>query len=970
MKHSGNRLPPHAGQQVRPGHVVTIHFEGRPLRALVGDTVASALYAAGRRIFSRSFKYHRPRGLLCCSGDCPNCLMEIDGRPNVRACRTIVHDGLRARSQHGWPSIDHDFLRLIERFERLLPIGFYYKTLYKPRTLWKIAEPLIRRLAGLGRVSSDRSADSDYEHRYEYADVMVVGGGPAGIEAARNAAATGALVLLVEAEPQLGGHLRYEARSYSYEGSVRSGHEVARALAAMLSECENVRVIAGATAFGSYEGGLVAVLQDQVLIHVRTKALIIASGCHQYPAIFCNNDLPGVMLSRAALRLINLFAINPGKRAVVITSDDDGYLAALESLNAGIEIAEVVDARQCSPELPEVSMLRAARVKITTGMAIREAIGSRAVSAVKIGPVNAADQVATEGERTIVCDLVLLSTAWQGNVALLLQSGCQLGFDKDLGKPIPVSMAPGVFAAGELLGLRSLSDIIRSGQLAAEAAVTAIGNGKPDISTGAWWEEIQPLLSRARRVSDGISLPIAGKEKNFVCLCEDVVEKDLRQGVDEGFDEIETLKRYSTVSMGPCQGRMCSRSSAEICGHATNRDLHAVGITTARPPVCPVPLGVLGGPEFHPVKRTSMHYKHLEATDQIMDMGVWKRPFVYTSVAEEYEAVRNHAGLIDLSTLGKLIVKGKDAPALLDKVYTHWFSTLEVGRVRYGVMCDESGTILDDGTVARLAADHYYITTSTGNVDFVEQWMKWWATGTNWCVHILNVTAGTAAVNLAGPQARDILARVTDLDVSKASFPYLACREGAVAGIPSILLRVGFVGETGWEIHFPAEYGEYLWDVLLATGEDLQIRPFGVETQRLLRLEKKHIIVGQDTDALSNPYDSDMKWAVKLEKPDFVGRHALLAIQSQPLANRLVGFQCDGGCHPSDGNAVVINGRIAGRVTSVRFSPQLSRYVGMACIPTEYAKQGSRIGLHVNGTVHQAVVTEKPFYDPDGSRLK
>jgi len=964
MTKNTDRLPAQGSQLVNREDALTFSFEGRPVRALSGDTVASALAAQGRRIFSRSFKYHRPRGLLCCSGDCPNCIMEIDGKPNVRACREQVKQGMRVRSQHAWPSLDRDVFRIIECFERLLPIGFYYKTLYKPRLLWKIAEPIIRRLAGLGRVPAEVPA-GEYDHRYEYMDVLVIGGGPAGIEAAKQAADSGAAVLLVENEPQLGGHLRYETRPYTYQGCVRAGHEIAGTLRSTLDQTANLNILKSATAFGSYEGGLVPVLQGRTLIHVRTRSLIVSTGCHQYLPIFRNNDLPGVMLSRAALRLMNLFAVRAGKRAVVFTSNDEGYETALECLRHNIEIAAVIDVRTETSNLPQASDLRAAGVAIFPGMKVIEALGSRTVSGVKVGSSNSATHGAASGQRTLECDLILVSTAWQGNGALLFQSGCQLALDKEIGQPVPVRLAPGVFAAGEVLGLRLLADTIRSGQVAAQGALAYL-----EHDTSTWQKELDGLLSKARQQSQTSPIAASGEKKNFVCFCEDVTKKDLEQGVEEGFDEIETLKRYSTVSMGPCQGRMCSRNSTEICGHATSRDFGAVGTTTARPPICPVPLGALAGAEFHAVKRTSMHYRHLSSTDNIMNMGVWKRPLVYTSISDEYDAVRNHAGLIDVSSLGKLRVRGKDAPVLLDRIYTHWFSKLEVGRTRYGVICDDAGTILDDGTVARLADDDYYLTTSTGNIDFVEQWMKWLMTGTDQCVHVVNVTAGIAAVNLAGPNARDILSKITSVDLSPISFPYMACREGTVADVPAIFLRVGFVGETGWEIHFPAEYGEFLWDVLLDTGKDFNLKPFGVETQRLLRLEKKHIIIGHDTDALSNPFDADLKWVVKLDKPDYIGRRAHERMRAHVGKSRLVGFQSVNGGRPDDGSAIVIQGKLAGRITSVRFSPLLKKFVGLAWVPTEHSTGGSEFGFQVDGVVHPAVVVDKPFYDPEGKRLK
>jgi sarcosine oxidase subunit alpha len=963
MTAKGKRLPPCPSQQIDQSRIISISYDGREIRGYSGDTVASALFGEGRRIFSRSFKYHRPRGLLCCSGDCPNCIMEIDGKPNVRTCRTQIRDGMRVMSQHAWPSVDHDMLRIIEAFDRFLPIGFYYKALYKPRLLWKLAEPVIRSLAGMGRVSEGDHSHIEFQHQYEYVDVLVVGAGPAGIQAGLTAAEAGASVLLVDNESRVGGHLRFESRPYRYQETERPGYEVANLLEAALRAKPNVRVLLETIAFGGYEGNLVPLLHRNTLIHVRYKSFVLATGCHQYPSVFRNNDLPGVMLSRAALRLINLFGLLPGKNVVVGTANDEGYFTALECLRAGIKVSAIVDARPSAFAPQQASELKTAGVPIVTGMMIREGHGSGAVSATTIGPLDAG---AASTERTIPCDSILLSTAWQGHSALLFQSGCQLGLNKGVGQPIPNKMAANVFAAGEVLGFRSLPEIIYSGQLSGEAARQ---NLRQESSN--WWDESQKLLSQSLAKSKSFAIPAStGQQKNFVCICEDVVEKDLRQGIEEGFDEIETLKRYSTVSMGPCQGRMCSRTSTEICGLATHRDFGAVGTTTARPPIYPVPLGVLAGPEFHPVKYTSMHHKQAALTTDFMDMGVWKRALVYSSVSEEYDAVRNRVGLIDVSTLGKLVVQGKDASSLLDKVYTHYFSNLQPGRTRYGVICDEAGTILDDGTVARLAPNRYYVTTSSGNVDDIEQWLKWWTAGTDWCAHVVNVTSAIAAVNLAGPEARNVLSKLTDVDCSQAAFPYMACREGIVAGVHALLLRVGFVGETGWEIHFPAEYGEYMWDTLLEAGGAADIRPFGVETQRLLRLEKKHIIVGQDTDALSNPFDCDMNWVVKLEKADFIGRHSLQSIKSQKSENRLVGFYAGDGAQPDDGNAVIIDGKLAGRVTSTRFSPPQKRFIGLAWVPADHAKAGTVIGIRAGDETYSAVIANGTFYDPEGKRLK
>jgi sarcosine oxidase subunit alpha len=362
-----------------------------------------------------------------------------------------------------------------------------------------------------------------------------------------------------------------------------------------------------------------------------------------------------------------------------------------------------------------------------------------------------------------------------------------------------------------------------------------------------------------------------------------------------------------------------------------------------------------------------------------MDMGDWQRPRYYTShsvaseterVFHEYRAVREAAGLIDVSTLGKLDVRGADSGKLLDLVYTHRFSDLRPGRVRYALMCDPGGIILDDGTISRISDDRYFVTTTSGNLDFVQQWLEWYLGGTNWDVHITNVTAGYGAMNLAGPKSRDILRKLTDCDLNSSSFPYMACREAKANGIPAILLRIGFVGETGWEMHCPAESAEDLWQAILDAGHEFGVRPFGVEAQRLLRLEKRHVIVGVDTDALTNPYEADLGWAVKLDKNDFVGKALLSHAANDRSRERLVGFVLQAPGVPEDGAAIVMDGRPAGRVTSSRYSPSQKAGIGLAWVKTSQAQEGTYIDVRMNGGLVKAKVTMKPFYDPEGVRLR
>ncbi|MDA1189976.1 MAG: (2Fe-2S)-binding protein, partial [Chloroflexi bacterium] len=484
-------------------------------------------------------------------------------------------------------------------------------------------------------------------------------------------------------------------------------------------------------------------------------------------------------------------------------------------------------------------------------------------------------------------------------------------------------------------------------------------------------EQLEKILSTHRvRAGEGTGVIEAVGKKRFVCLCEDVTSKDLVQGVAEGFADIQSLKRYSTATMGPCQGKMCHRSVARITAHATGRTVEEAGATTHRPPFTPVPLGALAGHIETPLKLTPMDRRNRQLGARITDMGPWQRAYIFTDPQEEVKAIRERVGLIDVTTLGKLDVRGKDAPKLLDKIYTNRMSDVQVGRVRYGVMCSESGTIIDDGTVSRLADDHYFVSTTSGSVERIEEWIKWWAAGTGMCVHVNNLTGAYGAINVAGPKARETLSKLTDVDISSDGFKYMRFAQGFVAGVPAIMLRIGFVGETGWELHFPAEYGEHIWDALMDAGKEFGILPCGLESQRILRLEKRHVIVNQDTDAITTPLEADMDWAVKMDKEDFVGRGSLRIIKERGIRNKVVGFVMRNGLVPEDGDPIVSGGFPVGRVTSSRYSASMGKGVGLAWVPIEMANEGQEILIRITDNPTPALVTFKPFYDPEGERLR
>ena len=972
-----NRLSQQRGQVVDSSRKLTFDFDGKTIEAFEGDTVASALYAAGVRVFSRSFKYHRPRGLLCVSGNCPNCLMDVDNIPNVRTCTKRVRQGMKVRHQNAWPSPDHDLLSILDRLDFLMPVGFYYKTLIRPRFAWRLAGPIIRRLAGLGRVNLESTSDSRYEHLTKHVDLLVIGGGPAGVSAALEAAHRGITVTLIDNQEAIGGHLRFQRRSYSDvpEFSGLKGFEVAGRLAEAVEAEPHIEAILQATALGFYEGNLVAVAQQDRLIKFRARRVILATGSQEVPLVFQNNDLPGVFLGTAVQRLMHLYGIRPGDRTLVVANNDHGYIVAKDLADAGVQVVGLTDARPATPGHPEEAQsLEEAGVPIMASYTIVRAKGTKHVAGAILAKLDEQGNPTPE-EKHVNCDLIVLSAGFEPANALLHQGGSKLSYDPALNETVPSELSPGVYAAGDVTGVYDVAVGVLQGSLAGLEAAASLSGGTDE----ALLQEIADHRIRIEEAVDGYkerprlpyipAVPGPAKKK-FVCVCEDVTEKDLQRAIYEGFEDVQSLKRYSTVTMGPCQGKMCSKSFVGITARETERSISETGATTPRPPIQPTPLGLLAGPGHLSVKVSALEHKQRSMGAQMMNLGQWRRPYAYTSPQEEALAVRQRVGIIDVSSLGKLEVMGRDAPAILDKVYTHTFSNLSVGRVRYGVMCSDSGVIIDDGTVSRLAEDHYFITTTTGNIELIEQWIKWWAAGTGMCVHVTDVTSAFAAINVAGPRARETLKKLTEVDLSPEVFRYMRAAQGTVAGVHTRLVRIGFVGETGWELHFPAENSEYMWDTLMEAGEEFGITPFGMEAQRILRLEKKHIIVGQDTDTVSNPLESDMEWVVRFEKDDFIGKKVLQDIHQRGLRDRLVGFLTGDSTVPEEGDPVVLNGRPIGRITSSRLSPTLGRGYGFAWVPVHLAEDGKEIYIQMDGKRVPARVVMQPFYDPEGKRLR
>jgi sarcosine oxidase, subunit alpha len=946
-----------AGSFTDPARSVTFTFEGRTIPAVEGQSIAAALYAAGVRVFSRSFKYHRPRGLFCVSGDCPNCLMQVDGRPNVRTCTERARQGQVVRGQNAWPSLTFDLLRVLDHLSYFLPVGFYYKRFHKPRWLWPVFERVVRRLAGLGRVDVRAAPDLDAGVDHRHAEVCVIGGGPAGLAAARSAAGSGAGVLLFERRPEPGGHLLDEGKPVE---------EVYALLGAGGDVPDRIEVLSNTTVFGLYEGNLLGAFQGDRLLKVRAEQVIVCTGGREQPFLFENNDLPGIFPGQAVLRLAHLYGVRAGKRAVVLTDNDGGHSLAGRLAALGVDVLAVVDRRPGGGKGP-------GDVPVLPAHTVLRARGRTLLRGVDVARVDAAGVVEKGSAQRIACDLLCLAPRLVPANELLRQGGMRFVYQGGCWRP--EGAVPGLLAAGAAAGTLGLEAQVEEGRRrGAEAAARVRGDVPVPVPL--------PVPDSGSGHGHG-----QGTGKCFVCLCEDVTVKDLGQAVAEGFDHIETLKRYATVGMGPCQGKMCGHAFTEVCANLTGRDLHAVGTTTSRPPAVPVELAVLAGERrHHPVRRTPLHAWHESAGARWLDAGQWKRPESYGDPEGEVRAVRSGVGLIDVSTLGKVEVIGPDAAELLERVYVNGWADLGAGRARYGVMCTEEGIVFDDGVGARLGPDHFYLTATTGNAEGVFQWLELWRTTWRLNVTVLNQTSALAAVNLAGPRARAVLGQLIgsaggspSLDLSPAAFPYPGVREGEVAGVRCRLLRVGFVGELGYEIHCPSCHAWHLWEALLDAGKGFGLRPFGVEAQRVLRLEKGHFIVGQDTDALSDPLGAGLERMVRFGKPFFHGREPLLRLKELGPRSRLVGFHLPGGA-PGNGPAapapewegcqVVEGGRPAGRVTSARFSPTLGKTVGLAWVPAARSAVGERFFVRFMGRDVPAVVASLPFYDPKGERLK
>ena len=953
------RLPAQPGEWIDRTQPIEFRFEGEKFSGFAGDCVASALLAHGVQMMGRSFKYHRPRGPYSLAGHDANALFTDGERTHLRGDSEPLAAGLELRAVNTIGGLKGDLLKWLEPLGRFMPVGFYYKTFHRPRWLFPFYERIIRQVAGLGQLNRDQTAAAS-PNECAWCDVLVVGGGAAGLEAARAAGEAGAHVLLAEQQMRLGGSWVWQ-----YGGDCRE-------LVAVLAGQPNVEIRCGTVAGGHYADGWVALFDAVRMTKVRAAAVVYANGAIEQPAVFGHNDLPGVLLGSAAQRLVKLYAVKPCDRMVVLAGNNDAYRVALDMLDAGVEVAAIADLRSTAASSALAEKAAAAGVLIHRGSAVYEAVPNDQKNGLRgavVAPLAADGTLDVQRGTEIACDGLIASVGWTPNAALPSQAGVQFTYDEALEQLVPHSRPAGVFVAGRVRGVYDLAAQREDGRVAGIKAAQYAGSGSGEV----------PASPPLGREAASHSYPIFAhpSKKNFVDFDEDLHLADFVNAHQEGYDSVELLKRYSRVGMGPSQGKLSNVNALRILANLNGDPIAATGSTTARPFYQPVPLRHLAGRRFHPMRRTPIHDWHGEHGAVFAHAGDWYRPEYYARadasraecIVAEAQQVRAGLGIIDVSTLGKLQISGPDAGELLERLYTGRFKKLPLGRCRYGVALDESGVVIADGVIARLSEDCFYATTSSGAAAFYREMLRWAAI---WGLDVTlsNGTGQLAAFNVAGPASRAALAALTDIDLRSGPFSYMRVREGEVAGVRALVMRGGFVGELGYEIHVPAWEGEHVWRTLVEAGA----RPFGVEAQRLLRLEKGHLIVGHDTDALTYPQEAGLAWTIGKNKCFFVGQRSLQIHGARPTRRQLVGVRWPtdfAGKLPEEGNLIVRGGWIAGRMTSMAPVSTLGYPLGLAFVEADLAAPGTRVEVRLDdGSTSTAAVTALPFYDPEDERQK
>lgn len=963
---------------VNPGKPVEFTYGSRQMQGCEGDTIATALFAQGIRIFSRSLKYHRPRGLFSLDGESSNTMMEVNGIPNVRTETCLLHAGAEVHPQNSFGMPEIDAYGILNYFSFMMPAGFYYRWFHRPYSMWPYFLKRIRKMAGMGKLPVKKDYPGIRE-LYVNGDICVIGGGPAGMAAALCAAKTGLKVVLFEKRPWLGGFYHWQTNEYSGNTPL---YERAGQLAKEVYEAENIRVFTGAAVTGIWGDAHVTAVESsregdfsERYIEMRAKAVIAATGAAERPLLFENNDRPGVMLPATAWRLARTYGILPGTNAVFSVGDDAGLMAAADLFDLGLNVLAVCDARTESRDPEPVKALSDRNIPFFPGFCAKKALGGKLVKGVLL------TSLAGDRPLEMECDLIAASCGPAPKTELLSVAGASLSFDPLTASYLPEELPEKIYAAGRVTGLADPMSIEASGTQAGFAAAFFLGADCENEKNAAIAE-----TASGKGPQKGCTLvhaPLSDKgAKNFVCFDEDATVKHIMQSIADGFDLPELAKRYSAAGTGPGQGGIPGHN-LPLLMQKLRKEADAPGPprlvpTNVRPPVEPVLFNTLAGHGHQIYKETPLHEEQKKQGAVFRRIGVWKRARYFTqdhSTTKEIHAVRSQVGMIDVSTLGKFRIFGKDAVRALDRVYISDMETVKPGRMKYSAMLNDDGCLLDDGVVTKTGENDYYFTTSTGRAGQTIEWIRYHTKEEGWDFHLVNLTDTLAAINLAGPRARDLLLQFTDQDITNEAFPYMGYRELTLMGeIPARVMRVGFVGELSYEMHIPASYAADLWRAFLEKGKEYGITVFGLEAQNRLRMEKGHVIIGQESEIRTNLLDLGMGWLFCRTKPGTkkVGAPSLLFSENQKDRLRLVGVEMETPEPvPGDGS-LITDTDIRGHIATIRYSETLEKTIGMALVEEKLSSPGTTFPVYTGKDEEKlrAKVVKMPFYDPDGKRLR
>ena len=993
------------GRLINRSKSIEFSFDGKRLNGYEGDTLASALLANNQTLVGRSFKYHRPRGIVASGPEEPNALVGLGKgskfEPNQRATTTELFEGLHSNSQNAWPSLEFDIGGINRIMSRVFPAGFYYKTFIFPRFAWKhVFEPFIRKAAGLGAAPTEKDSDK-YEYFYAHVDVLIIGGGTSGLAAALEVGRSGAKVLVLEQKNTWGGRAPVDGVLIDNQISEEWIDDAMTELQSM----PNVTLKNRTMGAGVYDHGWATGYESitdhipgkkgprQRLWRIRAKRILTTTGAIERPLSFAGNDLPGVMLAGSVRDYLVDFGTSCGDIMVLATNNDDAYRTAIKQSEVGLKVAAILDARtSVTGELPNKA--RELGIRVETGMAISKVKGSKSVSGVSIC-LQAGEGVPLE---EIKCDIVAMSGGWSPIVHLWSHCGGKLNWDAENAMFRPDAERPplgddgtgfvsvGGTANGYLIANEAMQDAISQGKLVAKQVGYKPVNSKSTIVD----VENESPIEQIWQMPQGMSIKL--QAKTFLDYQNDVKVSDVRLAAREGYESVEHTKRYTTLGMATDQGKLSNINGLAILADSLNAEIPNVGTTTFRPPYHPISMGSIAGDArgelFKPIRKSPIHNWIEENGGFFEPVADWRRPYCYQknnetvkdSVQREILNTRTNVGLLDASTLGKIIVKGPDAGKFLDMIYTNLMSNLKVGHCRYGLMCTENGFLSDDGVVARLDENTFLCHTTSGGSDRIHAWMEewlqteWW----DWKVYTANVTEQYAQIAVVGPNSRKLLEKLGGMDVSKEALPFMRFSEGTIGGIRVRPFRISFSGELSYEIAVPASDGQAFWDMCMEAGKEFGIQPYGTECLHVMRAEKGFIMIGDETDGTVIPQDLNMEWALSKKKEDFLGKRAhLRSHMSDPSRWKLVGLKTvdpnvviPDGAYATDGT-IRENGvkNMIGRVTSTYFSPTLNRSIAMGLVKFGPNRMGEIIDFPtLEGKIIKAEICNQVFLDPEGER--